>query len=219
MERSQEITELVAALAIAQGVIEGAAKDSANPFFKSSYADLASVWQAIRAPLSANGLAVMQLPSADGQIVTITTILTHKSGQWISSDLTITAKEDSPQAVGSAITYARRYALQSVVGVAPEDDDGERAQGRGPQPRPPQSRPNAPTAPKSLPEDAKLKDLIKDSCVKLRQKFAAIDAEAIFVEVLGSHGYSNESEIPANRDIATRVVNDLKVRLSDLERA
>lgn len=128
--RSEDIAELATALAVAQGAIEGAAKDSSNPFFKSSYADLASVWDAIRCPLSANGLSIVQMPSAEGAKVTITTLLLHKSGQWISSDLTLTAKEDAPQAIGSAITYARRYALQSVAGVAPEDDDGERAQGR-----------------------------------------------------------------------------------------
>jgi hypothetical protein len=133
MTRSENITELVAALAAAQGKIQNATKDSDNPFFKSRYADLASVWDAVRGPLSSNGLAVMQIPSAEGPKVTITTLLTHASGQWISSELIVTAKEDAPQAVGSAITYARRYALQSVIGVAPEDDDGESAQGRRPE--------------------------------------------------------------------------------------
>jgi hypothetical protein len=130
MERSEQINELVEALASAQGKIGHATKDSANPFFKSKYADLASVWEAIRGPLAEHGLSIIQCPSADGARVTITTMLAHRSGQWICSALTVTAKEDAPQAVGSAITYARRYALQSVAGVAPDDDDGEAAQGR-----------------------------------------------------------------------------------------
>ncbi len=165
MNRSDSITELITALAIAQGVIEGAAKDAANPFFKSTYADLASVWSAIRGPLSENGLAVMQLPSAEGPRVTITTILAHKSGEWISSELTLTAKEDTPQAIGSAITYARRYALQAAVGVAPEDDDGERAQGRQTQPErrpaPPPPRPQPIPRPQAQKEvlDRKLADI------------------------------------------------------------
>ncbi len=140
-KRSAELNELAGALALAQGAIENAPKESANPYFRSRYADLASIWDAIRKPLSENGLAVMQLPSVNGAEVTIHTLLAHKSGQWISSDLTMTAqrqlkdgggweKLDSPQAVGSVITYARRYALQSIIGVAPEDDDGEGAQGR-----------------------------------------------------------------------------------------
>jgi hypothetical protein len=129
--KSESIKELSAALAKAQAEIKGAAKDSANPYFKSRYADLASVWDACREPLTKNGLAVSQWPSAEGPKVTVETILSHESGEWISRELTITAKEDSPQAVGSALTYARRYALAAVAGVAPEDDDGEAAQGRG----------------------------------------------------------------------------------------
>lgn len=127
---SQSIKELATALARAQAEIEGANRDSANPFFKSKYADLASVWSACRAALTKNGIAVSQPPEADGAKVTVTTMLLHESGEWISSPLTMTAKEDSPQAVGSAITYARRYALAAMVGVAPEDDDGEGAMGR-----------------------------------------------------------------------------------------
>jgi hypothetical protein len=141
MERSETINELAAALAAAQGKIENASKDSANPYFRSRYADLASIWDAIRGPLSAQGLAVVQPVRVDGSSVTVTTLLAHASGQWISSDLTMTAqrqmkdgggweKLDSPQAIGSCITYARRYALAAMAGVAPEDDDGEGAQGR-----------------------------------------------------------------------------------------
>lgn len=129
--KSDSIKELSAALAKAQAEIKGAAKDSSNPYFKSRYADLASVWEACRDPLTKHGLAVTQWPSADGPKVTVETILTHESGEWISRELTITAKEDSPQAIGSAVTYARRYALAAVAGVAPDDDDGEAAQGRG----------------------------------------------------------------------------------------
>ena len=131
MERSDSINELALALSKAQGALRGALKDSANPFFKSRYADLASVWEACREALAANGLAVIQSPSAQTQVVTVETLLTHASGQWVQGSVSCVAKDDGPQAVGSAITYLRRYALQSFVGVAPEDDDAERAQGRG----------------------------------------------------------------------------------------
>lgn len=132
MERSEQINEIAAALAKAQGAMEGAAKDSANPFFKSKYADLASVWGACRGPLAENGIAVIQSPSTDGPLVTVRTLLVHSGGQWFSNDLSAMAKDDSPQAIGSIVTYLRRYSLQSLVGVAPEDDDAEAAQGRGP---------------------------------------------------------------------------------------
>ena len=130
MDTSDEITELATALAKAQGEMAGAKKDSANPFFKSKYADLASVWDACREALSTHGLAVIQSPSAEGMRVSVETLLAHSSGQWMRGTVSVTAKEDSPQAIGSAITYLRRYALQSFVGVAPEDDDAEAAHGR-----------------------------------------------------------------------------------------
>lgn len=143
-EMSESINELSAALAKAQGQIEGAKKDSANPFFKSKYADLAAIWDACRKPLSDNGLSVVQMPSAGGNVAAVTTILSHSSGQWISSRLVMNLTKDTgPQAIGSAITYARRYALAAFVGIAPEDDDGNAAQGNRPAPqqRPPQQQP------------------------------------------------------------------------------
>ena len=128
MEKSAEINELASALSKAQGVIVPASKDADNPFFHSKYADLASVWEVAREPLYRNGLAIIQLPSADGNIVTLETIIVHSSGQFISSKLTMIAKDASPQAIGSCITYLRRYALSSVVGIASEiDDDGNSA--------------------------------------------------------------------------------------------
>ena len=127
MTHSEQINELSTALSKAQGLIEGAKKDAANPFFKSKYADLASVWDACRAALAVNGLAVIQSPAAEGTRVSVDTLLTHSSGQWVAGTVSVTAKEDSPQAIGSAITYLRRYALQSFVGVAPEDDDANAA--------------------------------------------------------------------------------------------
>lgn len=131
MTTSEQINELATALAKAQSEMAGAVKDSANPFFKSKYADLSSVWDACRAPLTKNGIAVVQSPSAEGLRVSVDTLLMHTSGQWMRGTVSVNAKEDTPQAVGSAITYLRRYALQSFAGVAPEDDDAEAAHGRG----------------------------------------------------------------------------------------
>jgi hypothetical protein len=125
--RSPSIAALAAALAKAQGEIEGAAKANVNPHFKSKYADLASVWDACRAPLSKHGLSILQPVRADGPHVTVTTILAHSSGEWIEESLTMTAQQNTPQGVGSAITYGRRYGLAAMVGIAPEDDDGNAA--------------------------------------------------------------------------------------------
>lgn len=135
MNRSESIKEIGAALAKAQGEIEGAKKDSQNPFFKSSYADLASIWGACREPLSKNGLSIAQTTySHEGQLYLETTLL-HSSGEWISGELPIRPVKDDPQGVGSAITYMRRYGLQAMVGIAPEDDDGNAASGRNSKPQ------------------------------------------------------------------------------------
>ncbi len=124
---SENLNELAAALAKAQGEITGALKDSANPFFKSKYADLASCWDACRAALSKNGLAVIQAPMTEATETFLVTTLLHSSGQYMQSKLAVSPKDDTPQAMGSALTYARRYALTAMVGVAQVDDDGNAA--------------------------------------------------------------------------------------------
>ncbi len=131
MNTSEQINELAAALAQAQGEMSGAVKDSTNPFFKSKYADLASVRAACLPALAKRGICVVQSPSTVGFTVVVETRLLHSSGQWIAGVVSAVAKDESPQAIGSTITYLRRYALQSFAGVAPEDDDAEAAQGRG----------------------------------------------------------------------------------------
>lgn len=133
-EQSEQIGELAKALSVAQGKITGALKDSANPFFKSKYADLASVWDACRGPLSDNGLAVVQHTESDDSGVYVITVLAHSSGQWMRSRLRLTPKDSTPQGMGSAITYGRRYALAAAVGVAQIDDDGNAASGRDSKP-------------------------------------------------------------------------------------
>ena len=130
LQTSEKIDALAGALAKAQAEMGGAVKDAANPFFKSKYADLASVRDACLPALTKHELCVIQGPSAAGSTVAVETMLAHSSGQWIRETLTATAKDESPQAIGSTITYLRRYGLQSIAGVAPEDDDGEAAQGR-----------------------------------------------------------------------------------------
>jgi hypothetical protein len=133
MQKSESINEIATALAKAQSKMALAERDTVNPFFNKSYADLASVWEACRAPLTENGLSVVQFPSAEGNVVTVDTMLIHTSGQWFSSTLSVVSKKDDAQGIGSSITYLRRYSLQSMVGVAPDDDDGNASVG-GPPP-------------------------------------------------------------------------------------
>jgi len=150
MNHSEDIKDLAAALAKAQGQMENAAKDSNNPHFKSKYADLASVWDACRKALSENGLSVVQPAGGGPETVTVTTRLMHTSGQWIEEAITLKPMQMTPQGIGSCITYGRRYALASMVGVCPDDDDGNAAS----QPvAPVQTQPRKPVqpAPKAEP--------------------------------------------------------------------
>ena len=138
MMQSESIANLAKALSTVQGKLTHAKKDSANPFFKSKYADLESVWDACRDLLASNGLAVAQFPGTYSDLdksMSLTTILTHSSGEWISQEMSVpVGKSDregfikvDAQAAGSALTYMRRYALAAVVGVVQADDDGNAA--------------------------------------------------------------------------------------------
>ena len=125
--QSVEIAELSAALCKAQGAMTGAVKDSTNPFFKSKYADLSAVWDDVREPFANNGISVVQMPCGGVGSVTVITQLTHDSGQWMRSRLTMVPVKHDPQGIGSCITYARRYALAAMAGVYQIDDDGNTA--------------------------------------------------------------------------------------------
>lgn len=158
--QSSEIGKLAEALAKAQVKISGATKDKNNPFFHSKYADLAGIWDACRAPLSEYGLAVIQTTDGSPDNVIVFTTLAHSSGQWIRGKISMrpvpvkVSKDDptlhiTPQGIGSALTYARRYGLAAIVGVAPADDDGNRASGHREAPaerdKEPASKPKRPT--------------------------------------------------------------------------
>ncbi len=128
MNSSPSVKELATALAVVQGQLTFAKKDSKNPFFKSNYADLESVWEACRSLLSENGLAIMQFPGdyVDGNM-TLTTVMTHSSGEWVAQNMSLPVSKPDAQGAGSAITYMRRYALAAIVGVVQADDDGNSA--------------------------------------------------------------------------------------------
>ena len=140
-DRSKEINELAAALAIAQGQIKTATKDNlAKVKMKSGgeysykYSTLDDIWEVARAPLSKNGLSVIQIPTNDESKLYLETILIHSSGQWISGTMIlpiVAVRMSELQAMGSAITYARRYALGAMVGVTTGDDDDGHAAGDG----------------------------------------------------------------------------------------
>ena len=145
MQRSEEIVELVGALNKFQAAITSVKKEADNPFFHAKYADLDSVWDMLRKPLTENGLAVTQTTETSEDKLFLLTTLFHTSGQWMNTQYPIVPMKqrarddgggwiasDDPQSLGSAITYARRYSLSALLGVSSgePDDDGEKAMAR-----------------------------------------------------------------------------------------
>ena len=124
MKTSESIKELASALNKAQSEMSGAKKGSNNPFFKSKYADLAEVINCAKDALHNNGLSISQFPIAEDNRAGVETILMHVSGEYLGNVLLLPCAKQDPQGAGSAITYARRYAYQSVLGIPSEDDDG-----------------------------------------------------------------------------------------------
>lgn len=124
MNKSESIKEIATALSKFQGEIKNPANSADNPFFKSKYAPLSEILNIARPLLAKNGLSIIQTPSGDGQNIILTTTLLHNSGEWIESpELVLKADKATAQGAGSAITYARRYAISAILGISSEDDD------------------------------------------------------------------------------------------------
>jgi hypothetical protein len=124
MKTSESIKNISTALLAAQKAMGNAVKGVANPFFKRKYADLNAIREATIPALNENGITVLQVPNG----TTVNTTLLHESGEYITSEIDIVcAKPNDPQSYGSAVSYARRYSLQSLLCVGAEDDDAETA--------------------------------------------------------------------------------------------
>lgn len=170
MNKSESIVKLSSALVKFHGAMGKVGKDSTNPHFRNKYASLSNIIEAVTPHLNANGLAVIQMPSVDG----LETVLLHESGEFISSVSAIAAKDPmNPQAVGSAITYARRYALGAVLSLNIDEDDDANAATVAP------VRPASDVAPlaaiksaKTLPELA----AVWKSLTQAEQKLATVTA-------------------------------------------
>ena len=127
MTTSESVDKIFPAFIKAQAETGAAKKSSDNPFFKSNYADLAEIIETSKDALIKNDLGIIQSPSANGSAVSVTCRIVHASGQWIEDTITLTATKSDPQAMGTAITYGRRYQLAAMLNIAQEDDDGNKA--------------------------------------------------------------------------------------------
>lgn len=133
MNKSESIGNLATALAQFQGEIKNPSNTATNPFFKSKYSPLDTVLNTVRPILSKYGLSIIQAPSGDGEHIIVATTLLHSSGEWMEfPNLVLKADKATAQGAGSAITYARRYALSAILGISSEDDDdGNNAEPKG----------------------------------------------------------------------------------------
>lgn len=127
LKTSDSIDKIAPALLAAQRAITAASKSSTNPHFKSRYTDLATLIDTVKPALNDAGIVFLQSPVCDSTGVTVTTRFLHESGQFIEDTCYLPVPQATPQAYGSAITYTKRYQLQSMTGTPSEDDDGEKA--------------------------------------------------------------------------------------------
>ena len=136
MKHSESLANLAASLVEAQAEMDHAVKNSTNPHFRNKYANLAEVIDTIRPVLARHGLSIVQVPGYENGVVTLTSMLLHKSGEWIMGESGSPAPKQDPQGVGSAVTYLRRYSLAAICNITQDDDDGEAAVGRSPKAQP-----------------------------------------------------------------------------------
>ena len=132
METSDDITAIAKVLPKAQADMGEVFKTANNPAFKSKYADLAAVVEAVVPALNKHGITLLQPISFDGDLVHVGTVLLHESGQWIRCVHSIPLSKRDAHGIGSATTYGRRQGLSAMAGVAPEDDDGNAASAKQP---------------------------------------------------------------------------------------
>ena len=178
---SESLKELASAFAKAQSEIEGATADKQNPHFRSRYADLGNVVDAIKPAITKHGLSFVQVSHNAESAACIETIILHSSGEWLSCGrVSVPVSKHDAQGYGSALTYARRYSLAAAFGVAPEDDDGNAAAKNAP----PKHKPSfAPLSEQQVVEIAALADEVGVSLDKIlafckARTFAEVPATA-----------------------------------------
>lgn len=205
MNMSQSIGELAAALVAAQANIEGAVKDKTNPHFRSKYADLSSVVDAIKKPLNDAGLSYTQVMHDADNAAKVETVILHKSGEWMSCGvISVPVSKHDAQGYGSALTYARRYSLSAAFGVAPEDDDGNAASKAAPE----KGLPTGPITPTTGARDA-----MNPEQMKRIEKVASEVIDCFEVNAIGSaYDVLEEAKFDADEKVALWTFFDSKMR-------
>lgn len=189
LEKSASIKELAAALNLFQVKMEKIAKDSNNPFFKSKYASLSTILEHIQTPLAECDLSFTQCPVGDNGLVTL--LMHAKSGEYIQSEYTMKPVKDDPQGRGSSITYQRRYALTSVLGLNIDEDDDA----------------NAASTPTAQPKQQATDDkpwLNKDTDTFKKVVYAITEGKATIVDVRKKYKISKEVEQEITNEVGKK---------------
>lgn len=214
--------EMIAALIEVQRELKPAVKDAQNPHFKSAYADLGSVYEACRDALAKHGFA-WTCETELGDPVILHSLLIHKSGEEISMSLPLLNTKKDMQGLGSALTYARRYSLMSLVGICPEDDDGNGASGKS---TPPQQRqtPPAPKAPENRPSTKntagdweKKPGWEKELCTEAqRKKLWAMAQEAGFNQATLKELIGHSMGVTSTKELTKGQIQQLFTELNEM---
>ncbi|MBO3090848.1 ERF family protein [Schleiferilactobacillus harbinensis] len=246
MKRSESMKELATALSKYREQLKQPLKDANNPFYKSKYVPLESVVAAIDKALAGTGLTYSQEAVVGDGIVQVTTLIMHSSGEWLeSAGLTLPAGKKDPQGYGSAITYARRYALSTIFGVAADpDDDANAASGnqvnQAPKASPKrqyQQQNKAPVTNRSEPPrqqqvpaannrqparqptaQGQEENPMAHITNRLVEEAGAEKAKEIFMETLGSEGVASFEELKkSSQEVIKRVLKELRTRLMEVQ--
>lgn len=197
VSRSESIIEIAKALSNFQADVKNPINTTTNSFFKNKYATLADVLNEVRPVLAKHGLSFIQTPTGDGVTVTLSTLLMHSSGEWIElAPIVIRVDKVNAQGVGSAISYARRYSLSSILGVASEDDDdGNLAS------QPDKEPSNSPAPKKSTPKKTSAKNELKELIAEIVDKAKVLQACDVpqnkIMDVFKDKGHPNPNTIPS----------------------
>lgn len=183
MQKSENIAAIASALAEAQAEIENVTKDASNPAFRSQYATLAAVLDVCRPVMARHGIAIIQTPGNDGDAVTLTTTLAHKSGEWMETTVGVVPGKRDAQGIGSAVTYLRRYSLAAMCGVAQEDDDGNAASANGNAPSRPATQATQPS-PRPQASAPQKGDAVASAKADVRRWISAMGVEREEAELL-----------------------------------
>ena len=203
ISRSESIIELSKAFAMFQSEVNNPINSTTNSFFKNKYATLGDVLNEVRPVLAKNGLSILQMPSGDGGLVQLTTLIMHTSGEWIETEPIVMRPEKSnAQGMGSVLTYARRYSLSAILGVASEDDDdGNQAS------QPQKSKPKTKSSPNKAVDNS-LSEFIAELMEKAKTLQAGGVEQNNIMEVFKDKGYPNPNTIP-NVTVGEEIMEEL----------